>query len=68
MSLHRQVGSELAPFLRWLVDRGDWDLRTLLDVLDDPAAWEPEFVEWQSATEHRPTDGELEGEERATRS
>lgn len=47
MTLAQNVGPDLAAFLRWLVQRGDWELRELLDVIDDPAAWEIEWREWQ---------------------
>ena len=67
MSFAEQVGGDVAPFLRWLVARGDWTVLELLDVLDDPGAWEPEFAEWQAETMPVPALAELEGEERTAR-
>jgi hypothetical protein len=66
MSLRDQVGPDVARFLRWLVDRGDWSVKELVDLLEDPAAWEPEFDEWTRASSGVPIE-ELQGEDRANR-
>ena len=69
MSLSRQVGPELASFVRWLVDGEGWSLDQLLNVLERPDRWESEFRQWQleQLEANGPTLDELEGEERASR-
>lgn len=65
----RQVGPELGAFVRWLVDGEAWSLAELLDVLEHPDQWEPEYRQWQleQLEASAPTRDELEGKERAAR-
>ncbi len=65
--LREQIGPELAPFLRWLIDSGDWTVRQVLDVLEDAHAWELEFAEYERETRQRATPEECGGEELADR-
>jgi hypothetical protein len=65
--LREQIGSELAPFLRWLTEQGDWSVRQVLDVLEDARGWEGEFAEYEGETRSRASPEECEGEERADR-
>lgn len=67
MSLVDQVGHRLGDFLRWLVARGDWSVQQLIDLIDDPGAWEPEFAEFESETTPAPSLDQLAGEDRAAR-
>jgi hypothetical protein len=64
VSLREQIGPDVARFLRWLVDRGEWSVSEVLSVVDDPAAWEPEWLEWTREV-CAVSVAELEGEDRA---
>lgn len=69
-TLAAQVGPVLAEFLRWLVEGSHpWTLAEVLGVIDDPRAWQPEYLAFllERRRASAPTAAQCESEERAAR-